>query len=125
MISTIIVIGTSAGGMDALTRLVAQLPKEFPAAIFIVQHMSADVSGEALLQALKQSGNLPCEEAKDGAAFRGGHIYLAPTDHHLMVIKGKMLVTKGARENRSRPGHRSPVSAPPPWPIAARWSASS
>jgi two-component system chemotaxis response regulator CheB len=102
--SSIVVIGTSAGGMDALTRLVAQLPKGFPASIFIVQHMSADIDGEALRQALNRSGNLPCKDAKDGAAFRSGHIYVAPTDHHLMIVKGKMLVTKGARENRSRPG---------------------
>jgi len=87
-----------------LTRLVAQLPKNFPAPIFVVQHMSADTSGDALRQALNRSGNLVCQEAKDGATFRNGHIYLAPSDHHLMLVKGKMLVTKGARENRSRPG---------------------
>jgi two-component system, chemotaxis family, protein-glutamate methylesterase/glutaminase len=104
MTSTIIVIGTSAGGLDALTRLTAQLPKNFPASIFVVQHMSADANGEALRRALTRSGSLPCFEAKDGATFKRGHIYLAPSDHHLMLLKGKMLVTKGARENRSRPG---------------------
>jgi len=103
-LSNIIVIGTSAGGMDALTRLVAQLPKAFPAPIFVVQHMSADINGDALLHALNGAGNLRCEHAKDGGTFRAGHIYLAPGDHHLLVIKGKTLVTKGARENRSRPG---------------------
>ena len=87
-----------------MTRLTAQLPKNFPASIFVVQHMSADANGEALRGALNRSGSLPCSEAKDGAAFKSGHIYLAPSDHHLMIIKGKMLVTKGARENRSRPG---------------------
>lgn len=102
--STLIVIGTSAGGMDALTRLVAQLPKGFPAPIFVVQHMSPDVDGATLQQALNRSGNLPCKVATDGAAFQSGTIYLAPSDHHLMVVKGKMRVTKGARENRSRPG---------------------
>jgi two-component system, chemotaxis family, protein-glutamate methylesterase/glutaminase len=45
-----------------------------------------------------------CEEAKNGSALKDGHVYLAPPDHHLMITKGKMLVTKGARENRSRPG---------------------
>jgi two-component system chemotaxis response regulator CheB len=104
MTSTIVVIGTSAGGLDALTRLTAQLPKNFPASIFVVQHMSADANGDALRGALNRSGRLPCIEAKDGAAFKSGHIYLAPSDHHLMIVKGKMLVTKGARENRSRPG---------------------
>lgn len=102
--STIIVIGTSAGGLEALTRLIAQLPKDFAAPIFVVQHMSPDSNGEALQRALNQTGNLVCEEAKDSAVFKNGHVYVAPPDHHLMVGKGRLLVTKGARENRSRPG---------------------
>lgn len=100
----IIVIGTSAGGLDALRTLAEQLPKNFAAPIFVVQHMSADTNGDALRRALNAKGRLPCSEAKDGAAFEKGHIYLAPSDHHLLLRKGKMLVTKGARENRSRPG---------------------
>src|SRR5688572_22896345 len=102
--SSVVVIGTSAGGLDALTRLVAQLPKDFPAPIFIVHHMAASANGEALLRALNQRGHLVCEQARDGAAFEGGHLYLAPPDHHLMITREKMMVTKGARENRARPG---------------------
>lgn len=102
--SSLFVIGASAGGMDALTRLVAQLPADFPAPIFIVNHMAADAAGEALVRAINGSGSLPCEVAQDGQAFEGGRIYLAPADHHLLVVKGKLRVTKGARENRSRPG---------------------
>lgn len=102
--STVVVIGASAGGMDALTRLAAQLPGDFPAPIFVVHHMPADTTGAALVQAINKSGSLVCTEAHDGEEFEGGHIYLAPTDHHLLLSKGKMLVTKGARENRSRPG---------------------
>ncbi|MEA3137254.1 MAG: CheB methylesterase, partial [Thermoplasmata archaeon] len=48
----ILVVGASAGGLEALRRFVAQLSPEFPAAVFIVQHMTADTSGEALLEAL-------------------------------------------------------------------------
>jgi two-component system, chemotaxis family, protein-glutamate methylesterase/glutaminase len=66
--------------------------------------MGADTPGEPLRRALNQLETLICEEAKDGAAFKNGHLYMAPSDHHLMIMKGKMLVTKGARENRSRPG---------------------
>jgi two-component system chemotaxis response regulator CheB len=102
--STVVVIGASAGGLDALKRLAAQLPGDFPAPIFVVHHMAADTTGAALLQAITQNGTLACTEAHDGEEVKGGHIYLAPADHHLLVIKGKMLVTKGARENRSRPG---------------------
>ncbi len=104
MPSRIIVIGASAGGLDALTRLVAQLPKAFRAPVFIVNHMAPDASGQALLDALRDNGNLPCSEARDGQSFKSGHIYVAPSDHHMMIESGKILVTKGARENRSRPG---------------------
>lgn len=99
----IVVVGTSAGGLDALARLVKQLPPGFPAAVFIVQHMSADSRGELLVRTLNNQRTLPCVQASHGERFRGGHIYLPPADHHLMLAKGKILVTKGAQENRSRP----------------------
>jgi two-component system, chemotaxis family, protein-glutamate methylesterase/glutaminase len=103
-VSRVIVIGASAGGLKALSQLAAQFPKDLPAAIFIVQHMGAEASGESLQQALTRTGGMVCEKAKHGASIEKGHIYLAQPDHHLMITKGKILVTKGARENRSRPG---------------------
>ena len=99
----LIVIGASAGGMAALKELVAQFPDDFPAPIFIVNHMSADTTGEALVRVLNKSSGLRCVHAKDGQAIKSGHIYLAPSDQHMLIVKGKILVTKGARENRSRP----------------------
>lgn len=101
--ATIIVIGTSAGGMDAMGRLVAQLPSDFPSATFIVQHMSADSTGEMLVKALAEKGKLPCSHPQDGEKILAGHIYVAPSDHHMLVEKDVILITKGARENRSRP----------------------
>lgn len=99
----IIVIGVSAGGMSALKTLVAQFPEDFPAPIFIVQHMNADTTGEALVKALNEAGSLHCVHARDDQAFKSGNIYLAPSDQHMLIVEGKILVTKGARENRSRP----------------------
>lgn len=99
----LIVIGASAGGMAALKKLVAQFPKDFPAPIFIVSHMSADTTGEALVQVLNESSSLTCVHARDEQKFESGHIYLAPSDQHMLIAKGKILITKGARENRSRP----------------------
>ena len=98
----IIVIGASAGGLGALVKLAAQLPRNFPAPIFVVHHMAADSTGLALLHAMRKNGNLACTEAKDDESFVAGHIYVAPADHHLLVAKRKLRVTKGARENRSR-----------------------
>ncbi|MDO8861629.1 chemotaxis protein CheB [Haliea sp. E1-2-M8] len=99
----LIVIGASAGGMAALTALAAQFPKDFPAPVFVVNHMSADNSGEALVKVLNDAGSLACTHAHDEQVFESGHIYLAPPDQHMLIVKGKILVTKGARENRSRP----------------------
>ena len=103
-LSHLIVVGTSAGGLDALTKLVGQLRDDFPAPVLVVQHISPDASGNALLDSLNRLGKLKCEHAQNGSTFKPGHLYLAPSNHHLMVDEiGKALVTKGAQENRSRP----------------------
>lgn len=102
-ISTVVVVGASAGGSEALTALVAQLPADFPAPIFIVNHMAAEVSGKPLVGALNKAGKLKCSHASDGESFKRSHVYLAPSDQHLLLVKDQMLVTKGARENRYRP----------------------
>jgi two-component system chemotaxis response regulator CheB len=100
---TIIVVGTSAGGLEALTRLIAPLPKGFPAPIFVVQHMAADTSGKVLVETLNKQGQLECKHPVDGERFQPGLIYVAPPDHHMLLTKGKIIISKGARENRSRP----------------------
>jgi two-component system chemotaxis response regulator CheB len=102
-VSTVVVVGVSAGGLDALSRLVAQLPKSFPAPVFIVQHLAADADVEVLVRTLKKYSELECVQARDGEEFQNGRIYLAPSDHHIMLGKGKVMITKGAQENRSRP----------------------
>ncbi len=100
----IVVIGTSAGGLKALVGLIKQLPSDFPAPLLVVQHISADATGNVLLDALNKNGKLNCSHAIHGHIAQAGNVYLAPSDHHLMIEKGgRMLVTKGAQENRYRP----------------------
>lgn len=100
----VIVIGASAGGLQAITKLVSQLRSDFPVPILVVQHISPDASGNALLNSLNNNGSLICEHAHDKITMKPGHIYLAPSDHHLMIDENKtLLITKGAHENRSRP----------------------
>jgi two-component system chemotaxis response regulator CheB len=99
----VVVIGTSAGGLNALRELMIALPDNFPAPIFIVQHLSPVASGAILVSALQEVTPLPCRLAKDQEPIRNGHILVAPPDHHLLLKDGHVLVTKGARENRSRP----------------------
>ncbi len=100
----VVVIGTSAGGLNALQKLISQLQPGFPFPVLVVQHISEDATGNVLLSALQKFGNLKCEHAKHRDKLAPGHLYLAPSGHHLMVGRGlEVLVTKGAHENRSRP----------------------
>lgn len=100
----IVVIGTSAGGMSASIELLQQLPVGFAAPVLLVQHISGDALGGGLLSTLNNNTQLTCIHAVHGEPVKKGCVYLAPPDHHLMVTKsGHLQVTKGARENRSRP----------------------
>jgi len=100
----LIVIGTSAGGLEALDQLIAQLPTDLPASIVIVQHMDLGNSGEPLLRRLGRHRAFHPKLARDGERLKPRQIFIAPPDNHLLIKKGKMLVTKGAAENRYRPG---------------------
>ncbi|WP_045689159.1 chemotaxis protein CheB [Hymenobacter sp. AT01-02] len=99
----VIVIGTSAGGMPALVRLVAQLPAGLPAAVLVVQHLAPESSGLPLIERLNQYSTIQCKLAKHGEPLREGTLYLAPADRHLLVKEQQVLVTKGPRENNYRP----------------------
>jgi two-component system chemotaxis response regulator CheB len=97
----IIVMGASAGGVEALQRVVAGLPPDLPAAVFVVLHISAD--GPSLLpKILKRAGSLVAAHAKDGEEIQHGRIYAATPDHHLLVQNGHIRVVRGPRENHHR-----------------------
>ncbi|MGE5468602.1 MAG: chemotaxis protein CheB [Ignavibacteria bacterium] len=98
----ILVIGTSAGGLKALTAIVGGLPAGLDAAIFIVQHLPADYL-TLLPQILSDTGSLPAALAKDGEPVQKGRIYVAPADHHLLLGRDVVHVVRGPRENRFRP----------------------
>jgi two-component system chemotaxis response regulator CheB len=99
----IVVIGTSAGGIRALEELVMQLRPEMDAAFFVVLHLSRKGVGDVLFQRLQQHSVLPCKVAVNEDLIKKGTIYLAPPDHHLLIDKEKVLLGKGAPENRWRP----------------------
>src|ERR1700694_4960740 len=73
----IIVIGTSAGGLEALDQLIGQLPTDLPASIVIVQHMDPGNSGEPLLRRLGRHQAFHPKLAEDGERIKPGHIYIA------------------------------------------------
>ena len=99
----LIVVGASAGGMQALKRLVAQFPADLPAPVFIVTHLGPDTTGDALVHVLDEAGPLRCHHPTDGEHFTKGNIYVAPSDRHMLIEQSAILLTSGARENRYRP----------------------
>ena len=102
MAKDIIVIGTSAGGVEALRQLVSALPSDLQAAIFVVLHTSPDSPG-LLADILDRYGSLPAVTAQDRERIRPGRVYVPPPDRHLLVEPGVVRVTRGPKENRFRP----------------------
>jgi two-component system chemotaxis response regulator CheB len=98
----LVVIGASAGGVETLRRVVADLPTDLPAAFCVVVHI-APGSPSALAKILSRGGPLPCRPAQDGATLRPGEILVAPPDRHLEVEDGHVRLTVGPRENGHRP----------------------
>jgi len=98
----IIVIGASAGGVEALSQLVAGLPTRLKASVFVVLHVPAE-STSALPRILSVCGPLPVVHATDHLRIEQGCIYVAPPDYHLLLEPGQMRVVKGPKENRHRP----------------------
>lgn len=97
----IVVIGASAGGVEALITIVAALPADLPAAVFAVVHVAAQTS--VLPEILARKGPLPASHAVHGETFKPGHIYVAPPDNHLKLVDGAMEVIRGPKENGHRP----------------------
>jgi two-component system, chemotaxis family, protein-glutamate methylesterase/glutaminase len=85
-----------------MKKLVAGLPERFPATILLVQHMSPAAPGK-LPQILTNAGPLPASFPADFEPLKSGHIYVAPPDHHLLLEKGHVRLTRGPKENRFRP----------------------
>jgi two-component system chemotaxis response regulator CheB len=98
----IAVVGTSAGGVEALRELVRGLPPDYAASLFIVLHVASDSPG-VLHYLLEPVSALPVVEAEDGAPIVPGRIHVAPPDRHLVLEDGRMRLALGPRENRHRP----------------------
>jgi two-component system chemotaxis response regulator CheB len=99
----IVVIGASAGGVEALRRLVRDLPTGLPASLFVVCHFPPG-QRSVLPVLLSRAGMLLATHAVDGEPFLPGHIYVAPPDYHLLLAEGQRIqLTRGPRENHHRP----------------------
>jgi len=98
----IVVIGASSGGLEGLMEIVAGLPEDLPAALFIVVHVPAQATSQ-LPEILTRAGRLPATHATDHEKIKSARIYVAPPDFHLLLSVGKMRIVRGPRENNARP----------------------
>ena len=98
----IIVIGTSAGGVEALSYLVSHLPADLNAAVMIVLHVPTHATS-VLPNILNRAGNLPACHPKDRQQISPNCIYIAPPDYHLLVKPEYISLVRGPRENNHRP----------------------
>ena len=97
-----IVVGASAGGVQALQALVSQLPPEFPASILVVLHMMTSATS-VLHNILDRAGPLGATQARDGDRLERGHVYVAPPDFHMLLRASAIHLSGGPRENGHRP----------------------
>ncbi len=98
----IIVIGASMGGIEYFTRFVPQLSSDWPVAVFIVQHIASGHTGQ-LHRILSKFTSFTVKKAEDGEPIRPGHVYVAPSDQHLIVGEDTVQTSYGPMENGSRP----------------------
>lgn len=98
----IILLGASAGGVQALCEVIGSLPPNLPASIFVVLHVAPH--GQSALPAiLSRSGCLPASHPSDGEPIQPGRIYVAPPDRHLLIDDSRILLSRNATENGHRP----------------------
>lgn len=98
----IVVIGASAGGVEALKEITARLSADIKAAIFVVIHVSPSSSG-LLPNILNRHSKVPVYSPKDGDPIEPGKIYVATPDRHLVLEEDRVRVVDGPKHNRHRP----------------------
>jgi two-component system, chemotaxis family, protein-glutamate methylesterase/glutaminase len=99
---SIVVIGASSGGLEALIEIVGGLAPDLDVALFVVVHTSAQATS-VLPQILARAGRLPAAHAQNGEVIQPGRIYVAPPDFHLLLRDGRTEVVRGPKENNHRP----------------------
>jgi len=113
-VDSVVVVGASAGGIEALRGFLAGLAPDLPAAVLVVVHRGAD-GPPALHRVLARSTDLPVALAAQGEPLVAGQVRVAVPDLHLVVEDGAVALVDGPKENRQRP------AVDPLLRSAARW----
>jgi two-component system chemotaxis response regulator CheB len=100
-VKRIIVVGGSAGGIQAFCSLLKALPNKFAAPVLGVIHISEDAS--SLANVIQRCTQLKLVDLKTPQPIRAGKVYVAPANRHLIVKSGCAVAVMGPRENRHRP----------------------
>lgn len=98
----IIVMGASAGGVEAVRTIVSGLPSRLQAAVFVVLHTAPEAPG-MLADLLQRRSRLPVRIPNQGDPITPGTVCVAPPDHHLELTRNAVRLSRGPRENRQRP----------------------
>lgn len=98
----VIGIGASAGGLEALIKVVRTIPADFPAALCIVLHVPP-LGRSLLAPILDRRAELPVRTAQHGEELVAGRAYVAPADRHLLIADGRIELSRGPKENGVRP----------------------
>ncbi len=100
-LSELVVVGSSAGGIEALSILVSTLPENFPAPIVLAQHL--DPSRTSSLDIiLQRQTRLPVEVIKAHTHLQNGKIYVVPSNHHVSITDHQIELRED-RMKRPRP----------------------
>jgi two-component system, chemotaxis family, protein-glutamate methylesterase/glutaminase len=100
----IVVIGASAGGVEALQTVAAGLPAGLDASVFVVLHIGAGINGHSMLpEILSKAGALPASHPSGVEEIRHGRIYVARPDCHMILTDRHVQAVHGLKENRTRP----------------------
>jgi two-component system chemotaxis response regulator CheB len=99
---TVVVVGASAGGVEALTTLADGLPEDLEAAVCVVLHLPAGADSR-LAEIISRAGPLSATQANGSEPLAQGRIYVAPPDRHLLVRDSHVVVERGPHENEVRP----------------------
>ena len=98
----IIVVGASAGGVEALQALARGLTPKFAGSIFVTVHFPQH-STSTLPRILSRAGPVPAIHAADGESIVPSRIYVAPPDNHLLLHRRRIQLVRGPKENGHRP----------------------